>query len=251
MNVKELLLLIDSIAQQSGTSKPWLVGGVPRDLYLKKNNSFNDLDITTGDQTISILSKEVAIALKNLKPIYRLMDDGHSRIILGPLKLDFSSNFVVPEIEKIYTKNFGRAPNSMEMELYSRDFTCNTLLMPLSFDKPIDLTKQAIPAIEAKIIKTCLNPDITLGLDPKRIVRAVYLSAKLGFELDIETSTWIKNNINILSQVKPQYITKKIAKALSYNKNITVELLDFLQLWPYLPVNKHNIDMIKQNLVTT
>jgi hypothetical protein len=56
-----------------------------------KIHNFNDIDLTTGDETIHYLAKEAAIALKSPYTSFQLMNDGHSRITVGDLKLDLSN----------------------------------------------------------------------------------------------------------------------------------------------------------------
>src|ERR1035437_7731699 len=129
MKLSQLLSIISGIAREKDISEVFCCGGVPRDRILKKNNALNDIDLTTGDQGIHYLAKEVAIKLKSNKTSYLSMPDGHARVMLGELKLDFSSNFRVPGIYDILKKMGISNPTGMQMELYSRDFTCNALLM--------------------------------------------------------------------------------------------------------------------------
>lgn len=225
MKLFQILQLIDNIALSNGFSVPWLVGGLPRDIYLNKLENINDIDITNGDSSISFLAKETAIALKDLKPIYRLMEDGHSRIIINNIKIDFSSNFVLPNIDKII-------PNSsnIKKEIFSRDFTCNTLLMSMSLNEIKDITGQAIKDIDNKIIKCCLSPEITLASDPKRIPRLIYLACKLDFEIQDDIKEWVLSNKEVVRSINHEYFVKKINKSIDYNKEKTFKLLKELNL---------------------
>jgi hypothetical protein len=127
MKLSQLLSIINQIADQKGISTPFVCGGVPRDRILKKNNALNDIDLTTGDQGIHYLAKEVAIKLRSAKTSYLAMPDGHARVMLGDLKLDFSSNFRIPGIYEILQKKGIQDPTEMQMELYSRDFILQTI----------------------------------------------------------------------------------------------------------------------------
>src|SRR4051812_355246 len=123
MKLSELLILISKIAQEQKISTPFMCGGVPRDRVLKKVNSLSDVDLTTGDQTIHSLAKEVSMVLKSPQVNYTVMPDQHARITIGDFKLDFSSNFIVPHIDTLLTKSGISKPNSMQQEAFSRDFT--------------------------------------------------------------------------------------------------------------------------------
>jgi len=246
--IKELLVKINDIAKLNGISQPLICGGVPRDRVLKRNNDFTDIDITTGDQGSLFLAKETAIGLKNIISSYIVMPDGHARLIANDIKIDFASNFKIANIENYLSKKQILNPSSLLMEVYSRDFTCNSLLMSMDLSKIYDLTKQGVPDINNKIIRTCLAPEISLGFDHKRVIRAIYLAAKLNFNLDPELEQWIKNNPQTISSasVKKNYLIKKLSKSIKYNKETTFNYLDKLALWPYLPP----FSKINQNIVS-
>jgi len=236
MKLSELLLAIEKVADDRGLSKPFIVGGLARDKLMKRVEDVNDVDITTGDDTIHYLSRHIGNAITGPNVTYRVMDDGHARIKISSFKLDFSSNFVLPGIETILSQIGINNPTEMMKELYSRDFTCNTALMNMSISKITDPTGKAIMDIENKVITTCLNPALTLGHDNKRIVRALYLAGKLGFDVDSKTKDWIKRNPEKIATVAPDYITKKILKGMQYNPEIVVSLIRELGLGPYLPL---------------
>lgn len=235
MRLSQFLLKIDKIAKENNISPCFCVGGVPRDRILANLNKLNDIDLTTGDDSIHYLAKELSIKLKGPGIVYRVMDDGHSRLMVGELKLDFSSNFKIPKITEILAAKGIEHPSSMLEELYSRDFTCNTLLMPMTLDRVDDLTGQGKQDIKEKILRTCLDPNLTLGYDPKRIVRLIYLSAKLGFSVEDHAIDWVIQHPQVLAQVQPEYWTKKLIKAFKYNHKITLNLIKTLQIGPYLP----------------
>ena len=136
MKLHELLQAMIVVQKEIGTTTPYICGGTPRDKYLNKLEKIADIDITTGDNTIEYLSQQFAIELKKKYNLIRkTMSDGHSSIFIGNIKLDFSSNFIVPVIDKILNKQGINNPSNMQKELFSRDFTCNALL--LSFDLSI------------------------------------------------------------------------------------------------------------------
>lgn len=220
-----------------GTSKPMIVGGIPRDKMLGKLTEISDVDITTGDDTVHYLAKEINIKLSRIMKIqYKKGFDGHSSILLGNLKLDFSSNFNVLHIEQ-YLKNKGIPnPSPMQKELYSRDFTINTLLMDLNLKTIHDPIKQGIADIKSKIIRTCLSPEITLK-EHNRIIRVIYLAAKLNFEVAPEIILFVQKNQNLIdSTTSEKSLVEKLSKAMSYNSNKTLELLKEMNLNKYVSI---------------
>jgi tRNA nucleotidyltransferase/poly(A) polymerase len=123
----------------------------------------------------------------------------------------------------------------MQCELYSRDFTCNALLLSLDLKNILDPTGLGLNDIQKKTIRTCLPAAITLGIDNKRIVRIIYLAAKLNFNIDEEIIKWIKTNPNAINNCKKKYLTGKLQKAVDSNLEKTVQVIDQLGLWNTIP----------------
>jgi len=247
-----ILQIIHEIGKIEGTT-PLITGGTPRDKLLGRASQINDFDITTGHNT-QYLAKEVAIKLRKYVPIStKEALDGHSSIYIGKgnniIKIDFSSNFKIPNIEKILYRKGITSPTEMQKEVYSRDFNCNTLLMTLDFKKVKDLTHQAIPDIKNKIIRTCLTPDLTFKYNTNRIIRAIYLAAKLDFDVSPDIIEWIRANPNYLLQSEISYNTKNINKALSYDPDKTIYLIDKMNLWNFLPITDKLAPLYSRRLV--
>lgn len=216
---------------------PFICGGIPRDKLIGEAKSkYNDLDITTGNASIKFLAEEFANLMdKQYQIKKKVAQDGHVSVELSNLKVDFSSNFIVPGIDGLLKKKGIAAPNDLQREMFSRDFTCNSLLLNLNLKDIIDPTGQGMNDISKKIIKTCLDPDSTFKNNVQRIPRIYYISAKLGFEVDAEIVTWVKNNPDVFRQVKPEYSLEKISKAMEYDKDRTVSLLDATNGWEFVP----------------
>lgn len=232
MKIRDLLFLITEVAQKSGVTA-MICGGAPRDKLLNRLDKLVDLDITTGDNMIHALAKEVSMVMREAD--YRVMDDGHAQIIVNGFKIDFSSNFRVPNIEQILTKSGINNPTDMQCELYSRDFTCNALLLSMDLKTIQDPTGLGVEDIKNKIIRTCLPPELTLGSQNKRVPRIFYLAAKLGFDVDEEIIYWVKKNPQSITNCKPKYLSEKLQKALDADADKTISLLDRMQAWKYLP----------------
>lgn len=235
MKLSEILNHINQIAVDKGISMPFCCGGIPRDRMIKNPHPISDIDLTTGDQTIHHLAKEISIAFQGPETKYITMPDGHSRVYLGKLKLDFSSNFIIPGISIILKHRGIQNPSLLEQEMNSRDFTCNALLMSMDLKTITDPTGRGVKDIENKVLETCLLPSITLATDHKRIVRIIYLAAKLGFEPSERIVEWVKKHPAAFSSVPANYLTKKLNKAINYNLDTTVRLLDQMNLFPYTP----------------
>lgn len=203
------------------------MGGIPRDYVAKNKNKFTDIDITTGDDSIKVLAQMVA---KESDAPMLTFPDGHISISFGKYKVDFSSNFRSDGVAQLGDV----ARNSMLSELYSRDFTCNTLLMDLGLAKIKDHTGLGLEDIRDKVLRTCLDPEITIPDDPNRIIRAVYLANKLDFTLDKSLMNFIKTNPQLITTVNEKYIQKNMKKSLKYNYGRTLRLLYDLNLLQFI-----------------
>jgi tRNA nucleotidyltransferase/poly(A) polymerase len=248
MKIRDILNQINKISQDIGTSKVYICGGIPRDKILNKLEKVSDIDLTTGDNTIKNLAKECSIKFAGPNTTYKTMDDGHSKLIIDGVNFDFSSNYIIPNLKE-YFESKNETKSSLDLEMYSRDFTCNSLLLDFDLETILDPLNRGISDIEGKMLKTCLDPSITLGVDNKRISRAIYLAAKLGFNLDPQVFNWIKENPEKIATPGNKYVSKRINKALFYNKEYTIQLLDDLGLWSYIPTNKGSQDQILKEII--
>lgn len=241
MRLRPILDLIKNIAQQNNITTPMIVGGIPRDKVLGtvREDGISDLDITTGDKTIHNLAREVSIALnKKFHITSKTMDDGHTSIFFGNLKIDFSSNFLIPNIENILIKQGIDKPSNLQKEMFSRDFTCNSILLDFDLKTIIDPTKMGIDDINKKIIKTCIDPENTFSFNKNRVIRLIYLAAKLDFDIDKNIIDWIENNKNIYKDLDKNYLMKTLNKATLHNPEIAAYWIQKMKLWDVLPMTE-------------
>lgn len=239
MKLRELLQQILEVQKEIGSSKPYICGGTPRDRYLDRLDNLADLDITTGDNTVDYLSQEFAEKFKKQFNVTRkTMADGHSSIYIGELKLDFSSNFVVPGIDKILAKMGIDKPSNMKKEIFSRDFTCNALLLDFDLKTVYDPTGKAFTDLKEKKIKTCLPPEITLTSNKNRVIRSIYLATKLDFDIDKSIIEFVKNNPQTVKIASNKSLAEKLNQAFENDADKASYLLTQMGLWKYVPITE-------------
>lgn len=237
MKLRDLLDLLNKTSDKIGV-KSWLVGGVARDKLLNKLDKINDLDITTGDEKSSLLATELFKELQKINPGIKKQDQSdHSSIFFGNIKLDFSSNFNAPNIKQILIEKGIKTPSSLELEVYSRDFFCNSLLLGLDLKTITDLTGEGEKDIKNKVIRTILKPKITLMTNRNRVIRAIYLACKLDFEVDKDIIEFVKSNPESVKLSSNKTLTEKINESLSFNKEKTIKLITEMNLWNHIPIN--------------
>lgn len=239
MKLRELLQLLKTTQNGIGATTPMICGGTPRDKTMGKLENIADLDITTGDKTVDYLSQEFAIFLKHKYKVTRkTMEDGHSTVFVGSLKMDFSSNFIVPGIDKYLAQMGIDKPTNMQREMFSRDFTCNSLLLTLDLKTILDPTHRGLQDIKDRKIKTCLAPEITLTTNRNRVVRAIYLACKLNFDIDDSIIDYVTKNPQTIKISTDKVMTDKLNDAFKRNPEKASQLLTQMNLWSYIPISE-------------
>lgn len=237
MKLRELLQYMEMVQKKIDVAPPKICGGTPRDKYMGKLENIADLDITNGEKTIDYLSQELAIMLKKKFNITRkVMSDGHSTIFMGNLKIDFSSNFIVPEVDQILHKINIANPTNMQKEMYSRDFTCNALLMELDLKTITDPTNRGFIDIKDRKIKTCLPPEITLTSNRNRVVRAIYLACKLDFDIDDSIINYVIKNPLTIKMSTEKSMAEKLNEAFRRDPEKASYLIGKMDLWNHIPI---------------
>ena len=246
MKLDNLLSTIQKVALDNKISQPFIVGGIPRDRVIGKSNisTIRDIDITTGNNDSSSLAKILHKVLPDSN--YRVYDDGHSSINIRGLHIDFSSHFIAPGVEDELKRKNIKDIDSMKLEIYSRDFTINTLLETLDFTNIYDITGESIKDIEAKIIRCPVNPEITISVDPRRILRAIKFSIKYGFEIDDSLKAAIKNNREKIRNLPVKFVQDKANEIALLDDKKGIDSLIEYKVLPLIPLTKTLSDLLTQ-----
>jgi len=180
-----LLREIGSLADERGVSL-YLVGGVVRDLLLKRQNW--DLDVTVEGDGVAY-ARVVADRYGAGLAIFERF--ATARLVLpGGIKLDIASTrresyakpAVLPDV----------APASLKEDLYRRDFTINAMAIQLNaahfgqLHDPYGGQRD----LKAKTIRVLHKGSFVD--DPTRIFRAIRFSQRFGFRLESETARLLK-----------------------------------------------------------
>jgi poly(A) polymerase len=247
MKIDKLLLDIELVARDNKLSRPLLVGGTPRDRVLGEigtKSEIQDLDITTGDSTAHKLAFLLGEKYKN--NTYREYDDGHTSLEIAGLHIDFSSNFKAPGIEVELQKMGVKDITPMKLEIFSRDFTINTLLETLDFTTLYDLTGEGMDDLRAGIIRCPIDPNITIGVDPRRILRAIKFSIKYGFKIEDKLKNAILEHRKKIQTLPKKFVQDKIQEIVLLNAERGIDMLINFKLLPLVPLSKTVSDTLIQ-----
>lgn len=239
MKLRDIIQQLLEVEHKLGVPKTYICGGVPRDRYLKRLDIISDLDLTNGTKSISYLSEEFALKLKQKYNVtYKVMEDGHSTIFIGNLKIDFSSNFMLPNIINILDNMGIKNPTDMQKELFSRDFTCNALLLSMDLNTLTDPTNRGLKDIDNKKIVTCLEPNVTLVNNRNRVIRSIYLAAKLDFDIDESIINFVRQNPESIRIATPKVLKEKLNEAFNWDADKSSYFIGKMNLWNYIPITE-------------
>lgn len=237
---------------QKNNFEAYLVGGCIRDILL--GNKPSDYDIATNaypEEISRIFPKSIPTGAQ-FGTITVLIPD------------NFGENFAVQVTTYRSEADYisGRWPSKVEFsrniqeDLSRRDFTINSIALNLQrFDEDnvpldqiiIDLFG-GIQDLEKKIIKAVGNPTDRFSEDGLRAVRACRFASQLGFEIEQETFTAIKQTNHITKMISIERFREELEKLLFKSPKPSVGLRLMYQagiLEIFIPELLEGIDVVQ------
>lgn len=202
----------------SGT--PWeghlfTVGGCCRDMLMGLPIHDVDLAVSLPDGGVGfaewLRSKKLTVG----EPIY-FRKYGTARLRLKAFR-GVELELVQTRREK-YTDRTSRNPavafGSIEDDCFRRDLTINSLYQSVTTGEVLDLTGKGRADIEAHIIRTPSDPDLTFDDDPVRILRAVRFAARFGWDIDPAAIEAMARHSSRLGIISPERLYGEFEKIL-------------------------------------
>ena len=236
MSVLEKIKIINDIAEENFIDKMFFVGGVPRDYAMGlKEIRTDDIDVTTNTPDCPRLG---VLSADYFNAPFKMFDDGHVKVSFNNFSIDFSQNFISDDVVNYLKKNKKTINDQKMLEVYSRDFTINTLHQDPFSKEIFDFLNFGLKDIDEKIIDTPVAPEITLSDDPRRIFRAIYFSCKYNFKIHNDIKKFVIDNNLIINdnKIKNSFVTNIISKAMGFDPEKTVELLFELGIVSRVPL---------------
>ncbi|WP_082065181.1 polynucleotide adenylyltransferase PcnB [Xanthomonas sp. MUS 060] len=100
---------------------------------------------------------------------------------------------------------------SIEDDALRRDFTCNALYYAIEDFSVRDYTG-GFEDVQARLMKLIGDPEQRYREDPVRMLRAVRLAAKLGFQIDAGTAEPIPRLAGLLAEAAPARLFEEVLK---------------------------------------
>lgn len=194
----------------------YVIGGWVRDLHLGR--PCKDIDIVAickdnSERKIGIeLAKAVAKELGNKFHVNVYKNFGTAQIVYE----DYDIEFVGARKESYRSES--RNPiienGTLEDDQNRRDFTINALAISLNSKTYGELLDpfEGLKDMEAKIIRTPLDPDITYSDDPLRMMRAVRFATQLNYTIEERSLLSISKNKERIKIISKERITDELNK---------------------------------------
>lgn len=187
----------------------YVVGGYVRDIFLKRHSK--DIDFVTVGSGIDV-AKNVARKLGKGAHLSVFRTYGTAQVKRGDTELEF-----VGARKESYTPE-SRNPvvqtGTLTDDLSRRDFTINALAVCVNenrFGELIDLFN-GLSDMQAQIIRTPLDPDITFSDDPLRMMRAIRFATQLNFTIHPATLDAIKRNAKRITIITRERVMDELMK---------------------------------------
>ena len=251
MSITDSFRKIEEICSENHVGTPYLVGGIPRDIFLNRESDFRDIDVTTNTPDITRLAVSFGIETDSY---FKVFPDKHIAVYHEDSTFDFSSNFISEGVEG-YLKDNSIAYSNDLLEVYSRDFTINTLHKRFFEDDLIDPIGVAKDDLELRTVRTCAPAEITLSDDPRRIFRAINFASRLNFSIDSKIIEYVRSNQseiihNNRDSLKESFISSIISSSISEDADATIGHLEDMGILSTVPlVGLFKNELIKRRLV--
>jgi len=202
--------VIAAACDEAGVSA-YVIGGYVRDCLLQR--PCKDIDIVVTGNGIDIARMAAARLGDNIHvSVFKnfgtaMLTYGEWNIeFVGARKESYSSDSRKPFVES----------GTLEDDQKRRDFTVNALAIGLNGNDEGNLLDpfSGIQDLNAGILRTPLDPDITYSDDPLRMMRAVRFASQLGFTIEEKSFLAISMNKDRIKIVSKERISDELNKIL-------------------------------------
>jgi len=198
----EFMRVAGKLAQRRG-QKLYLVGGVVRDLLLKRENF--DLDLVVEGDAIALANeladeKQGKLVTHNRFGTAKLRWDGWSADLATARSETYAKACALPTVN----------PSTIKGDLFRRDFTINAMAVELNpglYGQLLDLYG-GLADLEEKLIRV-LHEKSFID-DATRIWRAIRYEQRLDFQLEPQTLRLIKRDASYLKKVSGDRIRHEL-----------------------------------------
>lgn len=205
---KKIFRHVGSVADAMGR-ECYVVGGYVRDLFLERHSK--DIDFVTVGSGIDVAEAVTATLGKGARlAVFRNFGTaqvhyrGEEYEFVGARRESYRRDSRKPVVED----------GTLDDDLSRRDLTINAMAVSVnagSFGELVDRF-HGMEDLEAGLIRTPLDPDITFSDDPLRMMRAIRFATQLQFTIVPETFDAIRRNASRLEIISKERIVDELMK---------------------------------------
>jgi poly(A) polymerase len=184
--------LIRRLAALAAGREAYVVGGTVRDVLLGRET--RDVDLAVAGDAVS-WARDVAIEL-DAHFVLLDNDNGVARLVL-------------PAGSAAAYVDVARLQGRVEEDARRRDFTIDALAVPLG-DRTVLDACGGLPDLDARIVR--MNGASVFDADPLRVLRAVRIAAELGFDIEPETMSAIRERAVTLNRAAAERRRDELAR---------------------------------------
>ena len=193
--------------------KLYLVGGLVRDRVMGLAETSHDIDIVLEGDALALAHFLYDAGATSIHPVV------YPRFGTAMVLVDGDQVELVTARIESYAAD-SRKPDTVQPgtildDAHRRDFTINTLLENLHTGEVVDPLGLAYADIDAHLIRTPLDPNVTFIDDPLRMLRAVRFATRFEFQIEKQTQVAILKNSHRLSIVSLERIRDEFTKMIA------------------------------------
>lgn len=190
----------------------YVIGGFVRDFILKRGTA-KDIDVVAVGSGIE-LAQKVAELLPSKPKVQVFKTYGTAMLRFQDVEIEFVGARKESYSEE--SRNPKVSEGTLQDDQNRRDFTINALALSLNEDDFGLLLDPfgGIADLEAKIIRTPLDPDITYSDDPLRMMRAIRFATQLNFTIEENSLNAITKNASRIDIITRERIVVELNKIL-------------------------------------
>lgn len=228
--LKNIIKDVASLARIYGINNSYVVGGYPRAFIMGTiKDDVRDLDFASAwpgeaSKLGAIVASELA---RDLPEIYHRT--GTIKITYKDVDLEFQGTLgSTSDIQPIMSEltKYGIAISPLTLNIYSRDFTINTLIQDLNNLEIYDITGFGTLDIDNKLIRTPIDPHVAIKINSLIILRAIRFSLRYDFRIVEPLNDAMSQYRNmLLDSYSPERLQIEILKMMQEDYEGTLYML--------------------------
>ena len=221
----------------------YLVGGCVRDLLLGRKPK--DWDVTTNAKPADIQAYFENTFYENEYGTVGVVNEDASDETLKVVEVTpYRTEGAYSDARRPDSVSFGE---SLEEDLKRRDLTINAFAYSVSKGELIDLY-EGEKDLKERVIRTVGKPADRFSEDALRMLRAVRLSAELGFTIEVETEKAIAESADLLAKISKERVRDEFCRILLADKPMeAIGLMHKVGLLRYVLPDLERGRGVKQN----